>query len=125
MRYSSCGGKFMKILRELRKEKNLTIAKTAEFLNMPFETYRSYEAGKNQADYETLVKLADFFGVTVDYLLGRDDIMPEERAAGTSATRKENITPIEDDLLYAFRQFAKTHGEETQRAIITMIEKMP
>ena len=50
----------MKILRELRKEKNLTIAKTAEFLNMPFETYRSYEAGKNQADYETLVKLADF-----------------------------------------------------------------
>lgn len=63
----------MNILRELRKAKNLTIAKTAENLNMPFETYRSYEAGKNQADYDTLIKLADYFGVTVDYLLGRED----------------------------------------------------
>ncbi len=63
----------MNTLRALRKEKNLTIAKTAESLNMPFETYRSYEAGKNQADYETLVKLADFFGVSVDYILGREE----------------------------------------------------
>lgn len=60
-------------LRALRKQNNLTIAQVAEKLNLPFETYRSYEAGKNQADYETLVKLADFFGVTVDYLLGREE----------------------------------------------------
>lgn len=62
--------------------------------------------------------------MSVDYLLGRDDITPEDRAAGASATRKENITPIEDDLLYAFRRLGKKHGEEIQRSIITMIEKM-
>lgn len=116
--------KIMKILRELRKAKSLTIAKTAESLNMPFETYRSYEAGRNQADYETLVKLADFFGVSVDYLLGRDEFKPEERAAGFSETRKMTVTPIEDDLLYVFRQIGKRFGEQAQRDYITVGENM-
>lgn len=114
----------MNILRELRKEKNLTIAKTAEFLNMPFETYRSYEAGKNQADYDTLIKLADFFGVSVDYLLGREELTPAERAAGLSETRKMTVTPIEDDLLYVFRQIGKRFGEQAQRDYITVGENM-
>lgn len=114
----------MDILRTLRKEKNLTIAKTAELLAMPFETYRSYEAGKNQADYDTLVKLADFFGVSVDYLLGREDFTPAERAAGLSETRKMNVTPIEDDLLYVFRQIGKRFGEQAQRDYITVGENM-
>lgn len=114
----------MDILRTLRKEKNLTIAKTAELLAMPFETYRSYEAGKNQADYETLVKLADFFDVSVDYLLGRNELTPAERAAGLSKTRKMNVTPIEDDLLYVFRQIGKRFGEQAQRDYITVGENM-
>ncbi len=93
-------------------------------LNIPFETYRSYEIGRNQADYETLLKIASFFGVSVDYLLGREDFTPEEISAGAMATRKESITPLEDDLLYVFRRLGKKHGEEIQRSIITMIEKM-
>lgn len=60
-------------LRELRKAKNLTIANTAENLEIPFETYRSYEIGQRQADYDTLFKFADYFGVSVDYLLGREE----------------------------------------------------
>lgn len=111
-------------LRELRKANNLTVAQTAQNLNIPFETYRSYEIGRNQADYDTLLKLASYFNVSVDFLLGRDEPTPEEQSAGASATRKESITPIEDELLYTFRQVGKKHGEETQKAIITMIEKM-
>lgn len=114
----------MHILRELRKAKNLTIAKTADLLNMPFETYRSYEAGKNQADYETLVKLADFFGVSVDYLLGRDEFTPEERAAGFSETRKMDVTPIEEDAVYIVRQIGKRFGEQAQRDYLTVGENM-
>ena len=52
------------------------------------------------------------------------NISPEERVAGASLTRRVNVTPIEDDLLYAFRKLGKKHGEEMQRSIITMIEKM-
>lgn len=111
-------------LRELRKANNLTVAQTAQNLNIPFETYRSYEIGRNQADYDTLLKLASYFNVSVDYLLGREVPTLAEKAAGASATRKESITPIEDELLYTFRQVGKKHGEDTQKAIITMIEKM-
>jgi len=35
--------------------------------------YTAYEMGKRQPDYETLIKLADYFNVTVDYLLGRTE----------------------------------------------------
>lgn len=63
---------------------------------------------------------------TIENALGIKDYnyTQEEQTAGATATRKESITPIEDELLYTFRQVGKKHGEETQKAIITMIEKM-
>lgn len=51
-------------------------------------------------------------------------ITPEERAAGASATRKESITPIEDEMLYTFRQIGKRFGEQAQRDYITVGENM-
>ncbi|MCI8369754.1 MAG: helix-turn-helix transcriptional regulator [Clostridia bacterium] len=115
----------MKILRELRKEKNLTIAKTAEFLNMPFETYRSYEAGKNQADYETLVKLADFFGVTVDYLLGRESIITnDDRAKGWVDSDMVRVAPIEAEMLEVFREVGLKRGKEVQKTLITVAKNL-
>lgn len=48
----------------------------------------------------------------------------EERAAGLSETRKESITPIEDDMLYVFRQIGKHFGEQAQRDYITVGENM-
>ena len=114
----------MNTMRELRKEKNLTIAKTAEFLNLPFETYRSYETGKNQADYEMLMKIADFFEVSVDYLLGREEFTAEERAAGFSETRKMTVTPIEEEAVLVVRQIGKRFGAQAQRDYITVGENM-
>ncbi len=114
----------MNNLRKLRKSKGLTQTEIAQFIGITQNSYSYWENDKVKIDNASIVKLADFFGVSVDYLLGRDDITPEDRAAGASATRKENITPIEDDLLYAFRRLGKKHGEEIQRSIITMIEKM-
>lgn len=114
----------MNNLRALRQEKLLTIAKTAESLGIPFETYRSYEIGRNQADYDTLIRIAEFYDVSVDYLLGREGFTAEERAAGISETRKEDITPIEDDLLYVFRNIGKRYGEQAQRDYITVGENM-
>ena len=114
----------MNSLRELRKNKNLTIAEVAERLNMPFETYRSYEIGRRQADYDTLIKIAEYYGVSVDYVIGRNDFTPEERAAGLSHTRKEDITPLEEDLLFVFRDIGKRYGENAQRDYITVGENM-
>lgn len=60
-----------KRLPELRRNKKITQEVIAKHLSIPRSTYSNYESGKREPDYETLIKLADFFGVTTDYLLGR------------------------------------------------------
>ena len=59
-------------LKELRKELGLSQAKLAEQIGIAQNTLSQYETSMRQPDNETLLKLADFFDVTVDYLLGRD-----------------------------------------------------
>lgn len=111
-------------LIELRHEKNLTQKEVAEKIGVSASAIGFWETGINEPKTTYLVKLANFFGVTVDELVGYDSPTFDEQNAGASATRRVNITPIEDELLHVFRRLGKKHGEETQRSIITMIEKM-
>ncbi|GEN36614.1 hypothetical protein ADA01nite_40740 [Aneurinibacillus danicus] len=56
----------------------MTQEETAKLLNISRGTYAHYEIDKRQPDFATLEKLADFFGVSIDYLLGRvDDPLPQ------------------------------------------------
>lgn len=55
----------------LRKEKKITQKQLADFLNLSPGTVSNYENGVHSIDLETVDKLADFFGVTTDFLLGR------------------------------------------------------
>jgi len=64
---------FGKRLRQLRKEKGLTQAELAKLLSIGESTVSFYESGKRQPDYETLIRLAEVFNVSVDYLLGRTE----------------------------------------------------
>lgn len=57
----------MKELRGNRSQQEI-----ANELGLNRQTYRYYESGERQADYETLFKIADFYGVTIDYLLGHN-----------------------------------------------------
>ena len=72
----------MNNLRKLRKSKGLTQTEIAQFIGITQNSYSYWENDKVKIDNASIVKLADFFGVSVDYLLGRDDITPEDRAAG-------------------------------------------
>jgi len=58
-------------MRELRRKKGLTQLQLAEMLNVNETAVQHWESGRNQTDFETLVRIADFFDVTIDYLLGR------------------------------------------------------
>jgi len=60
-------------LKPLRKEKGLTQVKMAELLQCTDRHYQKIEYGKVNLPSTTLMFLADFFGVTTDYLLGRSD----------------------------------------------------
>ncbi|HRR76581.1 MAG: helix-turn-helix transcriptional regulator [Ruminococcus sp.] len=60
-------------LKELRKAKKLTQQRLAIELNMNQNSISRYETGEHEADYRTLILLADYFGVSIDYLLERTD----------------------------------------------------
>ncbi len=58
-------------LKELRHHKKLTQADVAAHLSIARETYSRYESGEREMTYEALILLADLFGVSLDFLLGR------------------------------------------------------
>ena len=60
-------------LKKLRKEKKISQLKLACDLNMNQNAISRYENLEREADYETLIKFADYFDVSLDYLLGRVD----------------------------------------------------
>ncbi len=61
---------FKEKLKELRYEKNLSQQQVAQALNVSQRSVSSWETGFRRPDYETLVKIATYFNVSVDYLLG-------------------------------------------------------
>ena len=60
-------------LRDVRKERGISQLKLAMDLNMTQNTISRYETCTREADYKTLILCADYFDVSVDYLLGRTD----------------------------------------------------
>lgn len=61
-------------LRELRKQRGVSQVDLSKVIGVAQPTYSGWESGKFQIDDENKIKLADYFGVTVDYLMGRDGI---------------------------------------------------
>ncbi|MDR1600464.1 MAG: helix-turn-helix domain-containing protein [Oscillospiraceae bacterium] len=61
-------------LKELRQQAGLTQAQVARSLGMPRNSYCNYELGIREPTFSLLFKFADFFNVTIDYLLGYSDI---------------------------------------------------
>lgn len=61
----------MEILRKLRESRGLTLEQVAEALGSKNQYISNYELGKRRPDYEMLSRFADFYGVSVDFLLGR------------------------------------------------------
>ncbi|PRT27530.1 helix-turn-helix domain-containing protein [Bacillus thuringiensis] len=73
-------------LHTLRKERKLRQEDMAKQLGIARTTYAMYEQGNREPDYNTLIKLATFFKVSIDYLLG--------------TTEMRQVTDIQDPELY-------------------------
>ena len=58
-------------IRNLREDNDKTQKELADYLNIKQTTYSKYELGKINIPVEVFVKLADYYDVSVDYLLGR------------------------------------------------------
>lgn len=61
-------------LKQLREKRGISQLKLAMDLDMNQNSISRYETGVRQADYATLIKFADYFNVSIDYLLERTDV---------------------------------------------------
>ena len=61
-------------IRYLREDNDLTQTQIAQMLGMSQTGYSKYETGENDLPTQVLIRLADFYHTSVDYLLGRTDI---------------------------------------------------
>lgn len=60
-------------LKEIREDRDIKQTQLAELLNIRQNTYSQYENGQRQIPLDALIKVADFFGVSIDYILERTD----------------------------------------------------
>ena len=89
-------------IKDIRTRKGLTQAEVASALGVSSVVYSRYETGSRQPSIDILIQLADIFGVTVDYLLGRQDIedstLSEYELSLLIASRKANERAKQDAL---------------------------
>ena len=64
---------FPERLKQLRKERGMTQLDLAAALNVSSGTVAMWETGASEPDHETILRLAELFGVSTDYLLGLKD----------------------------------------------------
>jgi len=60
-------------LKKLRRERKVPQKELAEYLGISIRGYQFYESEDNEPNVKTLIALADFYQVTIDYLVGRTD----------------------------------------------------
>ena len=61
----------MNRIRDLREDRDLRQSDLAELIGIDQRTISNYETGKSKPDSDALIRLADFFNVSIDYLVGR------------------------------------------------------
>ena len=74
-------------IRELRAEKNITQLRLSLELEVSQETVSAYENGKHLPSLKSLIKMADIFHVSTDYLIGRSDVRKQSSSAMSSLGR--------------------------------------
>ena len=63
-------------IREIRRQRGITMKQLGVVVDLAESTISQYETGKREPDNETLLKISEYFGVTVGYLLGAEEKTP-------------------------------------------------
>lgn len=69
------------VLKEQRKKKNKTQTEVAKVLNVSQRVYSNYEKGEREPSIDTLINMADYFGIPIDLLVGRYELRKEDNNA--------------------------------------------
>lgn len=85
-------------IAELRKKRNMTQSDLANSLDMSTSSVAMWETGKREPDTDKIAKIADLFNVSVDYLLGRTDVLENAAPDETPPTFKTWLRSEHNDL---------------------------
>lgn len=112
------GRMFNERLRKLRSEKKVSQQIVADYLGITKQAYSLYELGKREPDFETLVKLGEYFGVSTDFILRGEE---SSRTADDDSIKFAlfGTTDIDDEVLNEVRhyaQIARKMREEKQKS---------
>ena len=94
-------------IRELRIEADEMQKDLAKKLGIPANTFNQYETGKREPDFGTLKRIANYFGVSVDYLIGNDD-----KKNKPSITKDEGLS---EDALRVAEKFSRLTPEDQSK----------
>ncbi|MCI8619061.1 MAG: helix-turn-helix transcriptional regulator [Oscillospiraceae bacterium] len=105
-------------IRLLRENKNISQKKLAEDLLIGQSTMSEYENGIKQPPLSVLIKIADYFGVSLDYLAGRTNIKPTIDLLQENLSVRPGKTIAVDDLVHL-----GTDEKEAIRSLIDIFKK--
>ena len=101
-------------LKSLREKKGVSQQAVADYLEITRQAYSNYENGKRQADYETLLKLGEFFNVSIDYLLNKEKSRPKNE--------RLSIDNISNKIPYSSARYAPILGTIPAGAPVLAVE---
>ncbi len=78
-------------LKKLRRDSELSQAKLGVILGVPQQTYDKWEQGKSQPDIQMLIRLATYFDVTVDYLIGKTNNFYHDETTATATGGNDSV----------------------------------
>lgn len=104
----------MKRLRELRESRNLNQQYVASYVSVSQTMISKYELGQAEPDIQTIIKLAGFFRVSVDYLLGLSDNKLNVSSDGLSAAER--------DILFNFKRLNEVQKAKAQAYIQGLLQ---
>lgn len=103
----------MSRMKEIRQAKGVSQVQVARAIKVSRQSYNFYESGKRDPNTETLKLIADYFGVTVDYLLGNDIPAPLPQEVAQAAELRKRLNDL----------FGKMSPEQ-QQLLISLAENM-
>ena len=104
------------ILKQLRESKKLALQDVAEETGISYSVYQKYESVARGVGVPALQKLADFYGVTTDYLLGR----PDAKAPADPIDKLMTVDEMEKDLLREWLSL----DEASRKAFLDVLRKI-
>lgn len=112
------------ILKQIRKQRNISAKEVAEGCNMSVGVYQKYESGERNLGVPALKALADFYGVSTDYLLGRE---PKEQGTIDKLAGEFNMNALEKKILEGYLDLPKTDRSDfmdfLHRAVLEVKEE--